>query len=68
VAFGIYVKIAFNDGYIYAVEGTPTVDEIIDLLKENLGEKYYDIEGYKITPYDQEKEFMIKLWMEIEGN
>lgn len=55
MALAIYIKTESSDVYIYALDGTPTKDEAINHLKENLGEEYEFICDIQIdSTYDFE--------------
>jgi type IV secretory pathway VirD2 relaxase len=46
MAFAIHIKTESSDDYIYAFDGQPNKKEIIERLKEELGEEFDYISDY----------------------
>ena len=46
MAFAIHIQTESSDNYVYAFDGQPTQKEIIDSIKEKLGEEFEYISDY----------------------
>lgn len=58
MAFALHVKTESGDDYVYAFDGEPSQKEIIEQVKENLGEEFEYISSYN---FDSTYEIKFKL-------
>jgi len=60
MAFAIHIRTESSDDYVFAFDGTPSKKEIIEALKEKLGDEYEYISDYNFDATYKIK-FEIKL-------